>query len=67
MELKSKWKVSSNPVGGKTLYQVYRIRDLNEVNHSGNRENAGELTENKDEAQLAADLLNAEGADNREG
>lgn len=60
--MKSKWKVSSNPVGGKTLYQAYRIRDINAVNHSGNREYSGDWTENKAVAQAVADRLNTEEA-----
>lgn len=34
----SEWRVSSNPVAGEMLYGVYRIRDLDETDHSGNRE-----------------------------
>ena len=56
----SKWKVSSNPVAGKIMYQVHRIKDANEVDHSGNREYAGELVEDKAEAQALAARLNKE-------
>ena len=39
--MKSKWKVSNTYAGGERFYQVYRLRDVNEVDHSGNREIAG--------------------------
>ena len=54
------WKVSSNPIGGKTFYQVYRIRDIDAVNHSGNRETRGGLYESRLDAERLADTLNAE-------
>ena len=60
--MKSEWRVSCNPVGGRRLYQAYRIRDVDAIDHSGNREYAGEWTENKTEAQAVADSLNAEEA-----
>jgi hypothetical protein len=53
-----KWKVSSNPIGGVTMYAVYRIRDLSEVDHSGNREYATGWMADKQEAQKTADRLN---------
>lgn len=60
----SEWKVSSNPVAGKTFYQVYRTRDINEVNHSGNRETRGGLYESRIDAEKLAATLNAEGERN---
>lgn len=54
------WKVSSNPIGGKTFYQVYRIRDIDAVDHSGNRETRGGLYESRLDAERLADTLNAE-------
>lgn len=56
----SKWKVTSNYVGGKTLYGVYRTRDINEIDHSGNRENVGRLFESRDLAEALASALNEE-------
>lgn len=53
-----KWKVTSNPIGGKTLYSVYRLRDVDQVDHSGNREFAGEWTDNREAVQVVADQLN---------
>ena len=56
----SKWKVTSNYVDGKTLYGVYRTRDINEIDHSGNRENVGGLFESRDLAEALASALNEE-------
>lgn len=55
----SEWKVSANPVAGKMLYGVYRIRDLSRPDHSGNRETRG-YWETKAEAEKLAALLNEE-------
>lgn len=60
--MKSKWKVTSNPINGMTMYAVYRLRDVNAVDHSGNREFAGEWTEHREAAQIVADKLNTEEA-----
>lgn len=57
----SKWKVTANPVGGKMWYAVYRIRDISEVDHSGNRQYYGGYIEDKSEAEELARWLNEEG------
>ena len=36
--MKSEWRVTCNDIGGELFYGVYRLRDLNEIDHSGNRE-----------------------------
>lgn len=56
----SEWKVTSNYVGGKTLYGVYRTRDINEIDHSGNREHAGGWFESRKLAESLANSLNKE-------
>lgn len=56
--MKSAWKVTSNSVNGKKVYGVYRIRDVAEVDHSGNREMYGDYTENKSDAITIARNLN---------
>ena len=56
--MKGEWKVTSNPIGGKTLYGVYRLLDVNEVDHSGNREFAGNYVEDRQIAELVAEQLN---------
>lgn len=55
--MKSKWKVSSTYAGGERFYQVYRLRDVNEVDHSGNREIAGTF-DDEAQAQEYADAKN---------
>jgi len=57
--MKSEWKVTSNPIGSKIMYGVFRIIDTNKVNHSGNRENYGGYIENREEAIEKAKYLNA--------
>jgi hypothetical protein len=59
--MKGKWKVSHNYAGGETFIQVYRLRDVQKVDHSGNREYASIIFETDEEAQAFADYLNAEG------
>ena len=37
--MKSQWRVSKNPIGpDEYVYQVYRLLDVDAVDHSGNRE-----------------------------
>ena len=57
---KMEWKVTSCPIGDKTIYGVYRIIDPNEVHHSGNRETYGEYVDTRAEAAAIADRLNQE-------
>ena len=56
--MRSEWKVTSNIIGDSMRYAVYRIRDINEVDHSGNREFAGDYIEDKQTAMLIAEELN---------
>ena len=49
----SEWKVTSNYIGGQTMYGVYRLKDTNAIDHSGNREYAGGYSIYR---QAAADL-----------
>lgn len=53
-----KWKVASNYIGGEKMYAAYRLKDINEVDHSGNREYAGCWSENREAVQVVADQLN---------
>lgn len=34
----SEWRVTSQFINGSKWYAVYRLKDINEVDHSGNRE-----------------------------
>lgn len=59
--MKGAWKVTSNIFdGGVKKYAVYRLLDVNEVDHSGNREFAGGYIDDKDLAQSIAGQLNAQ-------
>ena len=60
--MKSEWRISSQYLGGRKVYQVYRIKDMRIVDHSGNREYAGKLTD--DEAVRLMKLLGAEEVNN---
>lgn len=60
----SKWRISSMYLGGKKVYQVYRIKDMRVVDHSGNREYAGGLLRDETEAMELAAKLNREEASN---
>ena len=61
--MKSAWKISSQYLGGRKVYQVYRIKDMKKVDHSGNREYAGKLTDDEVAALALAEQLNKERAD----
>lgn len=56
----SEWRVSSMWLGKKKYYQVYRIKDMKKVDHSGNREYKGGLMEDEFKAMALANKLNAE-------
>lgn len=51
----SEWKVQYNPPFG---YIAARIRNVNEVVHTGNLEFFGEYTKDKEECQKRVDELN---------
>lgn len=57
MEL-SKWRVSTNYIGGRKKYQVYRILDDSEVVHAGNRETIGCAFNDYELAMMVADQMN---------
>ena len=46
------------------MYQAQRIKDTSAVDHSGNREYAGDFYEDKADAQAVADEMNAKEAHN---
>ena len=55
------WQVSKNYFGeGRYIYQVYRIINPNEPEHSGNRIVRMEAFNDKASAQCEADRLNKE-------
>lgn len=58
--MKNRWKISSDYILGRKFYQVYRLRDINEVDHSGNREVWPKVFNTKEEAEAVAAGLNRE-------
>ena len=56
----SEWRVTANPVAGKMLYGVYRLKDKDALDHSGNRETRGGYYEHRSEAEHLAAVLNEE-------
>lgn len=54
----SEWKVTFQYIGGKEIYQVYRLKDINEVDHSGNRRYASGVFNSQEDAQTFAESLN---------
>lgn len=56
------WKTTTNFIAGRKYYGVYRIRDIDQPDHSGNRESRGGWYETKDEAEDLARRLNTEEA-----
>ena len=55
---KSEWKVTSNIIGGEKKYGVYRLKDKDAVDHSGNREELGRWFDERELAQAYADAMN---------
>lgn len=56
--MNSEWKVTSNSINGKTMYRVYRIRNTEELDHSGNREYATEYVSDYQVALDAVEIFN---------
>lgn len=53
-----KWTVTSNFINGQYMYAVCRIKNPNEIVHSGNLEFATGYIESKEEAERIAKNLN---------
>lgn len=60
MAVAGDWRISSQYLVGKKVYQVYRIKDMRRVDHSGNREYAEGLLHDEREAMARAEKLNEE-------
>ncbi len=56
--MKGKWKVTSNPIGDRIKYAVYRLLDTQKTDHSGNREFATPYLDDREQAQAIADEMN---------
>lgn len=57
----TKWKITSQFLGEKKMFAVYRNLKDYEPDHSGNREYATGYMESKDQAQEIADEMNEKG------
>lgn len=57
---KGVWKVQCNVINGERMYIPYRVRNTDEVVHSGNIEHYGDYTADRDVAQAVVDRLNSE-------
>ncbi len=57
----SKWFVSCNPVAGERLYIVARLRDREQIQHSGNMEYHGSYSKDKEAQERIAAQLNGRG------
>ena len=59
--MKSKWMVSFQYINGMKLYSVYRLKDVDAVDHSGNRETHSGFFEDRKSAEDYAAQLNEGG------
>lgn len=57
--MKSEWKVTSQYIGDTKMYALYRLKDINATDNSGNREYAGEYIESRDRCVAIAAAMNA--------
>lgn len=53
------WRVGHQYAGGVTYVRVYRLKDVNEVDHSGNREYYDGIFDNDAQAEKIANVLNS--------
>jgi hypothetical protein len=56
--MQGSWNVTSQFIGETKMFAVYRLRDTNAVDHSGNREFASEYLVDRGEAESIAKGLN---------
>lgn len=54
----SEWKIKPDYVDGKTIYHVFRHKDKNAIDHSGNREYKTDIFRTYNDAKMYADYLN---------
>jgi len=59
--MKSEYRITSQYINDKKIYAVYRLKDVNAVDHSGNREYAAsDYMEDRAEAEKLMHELNKE-------
>lgn len=65
--MKSEWRVTTNYIatdeGRVPVYGVYRLRDADSVDHSGNREMTGRWYEERELAEDMARIMNEDEED----
>ncbi len=55
----SEWRIAHQAAGGEIYIRVYRLRDINTIDHSGNREYLRQIFETDEEAQKVVDEMNS--------
>lgn len=61
--MKGRWEVTSNHINGKKVYRVFRKKNADAVDHSGNREYAGEYCDDRKACEALARYLNEKEAE----
>lgn len=56
--MKSKWKVSSQYIGGEKMYIALRVLDTSQPQHGGNVETKGKYSTDRDAVQDLVNRLN---------
>ena len=56
--MKSEWKITSQRIGGIEMFAIYRMIDKNGIDHSGNREYAGDYIRDLRAASSMCEALN---------
>lgn len=60
--MKSEWRVTTNYIatdnGRVPMYGIYRLRDVDAIDHSGNREETGRLYEDLELAEDVCRIMN---------
>ena len=57
--MKSNWRVTSNIINGQKMFGVYRLLDVQETDHGGNREHLDVWTADRESAEALAERANA--------
>ena len=57
--MKGPWSVTSQFIDSERIFQVYRLRDVDTVDHAGNREYEQEIFLSRTAAERHAHTMNA--------
>lgn len=52
----NRWKIRTHYIAGELVYQVYRLLDVNDYDHDGNREIIGTFSDEASASEFAAEL-----------